>query len=64
MNTRTTLFAAGLAAAVVCLIIAVVYWVGGTGLGHHIKHGLLFFGLAVLAGLFAVVNRPIGTVSR
>ena len=64
MNTRTILFAAGLAAAVVCLIIAVVYWVGGTGLGHHIKHGLLFFGLAVLAGLFAVANRPIGTVSR
>jgi len=55
------MFALGLAAGVICLIIAIVYWVGGTGLGHHIKHGLLFFGPAVLAFLFATVNRTIGT---
>jgi hypothetical protein len=55
---RSTLFFAAIAAAVICLIIAIVYWVGGSPLGHHIKHGILFFGLAVLAGLFAAVNRP------
>jgi hypothetical protein len=56
---RSTLFFAAVAAAVICLIIALVYWVGGSPLGHHIKHGVLFFGLAVLAGLFAAVNRPL-----
>ena len=55
---RTTLFGAGLVVALVCLIIAIVYWVGGSPLGHHIKHGILFAGLAVLAALFAVANRP------
>jgi hypothetical protein len=55
---RSTFFALGLAAAVICVIIAIIYWVGGSPLGHHIKHGIVFFGLAVLAGLFAVVNRP------
>jgi hypothetical protein len=55
---RATFFALGLAAAVICVVIAIVYWVGGSPLGHHIKHGILFFGLAVLAGLFAIVNRP------
>jgi uncharacterized membrane protein len=55
---RSTLFALGLAVAVICLIVAIVYWVGGSPLGHHIKHGILFFGLAVLAALFALVNRP------
>ena len=60
---RSTLFAAALAAAVICLIIAVVYWAGGTPLGHHIKHGILFFGLAVLAALFALVNRPQASAS-
>jgi hypothetical protein len=58
---RSTLFLAAVAAAAVCLIIAIVYWVGGSPLGHHIKHGILFFGLAVLAGLFAAVNRPLRT---
>ncbi len=55
---RSTFFALGLAAAVICVIIAIIYWVGGSPLGHHIRHGIVFFGLAVLAGLFAVVNRP------
>jgi hypothetical protein len=55
---RSTFFALGVAAAVICVVIAIVYWVGGSPLGHHIKHGILFFGLAVLAGLFAIVNRP------
>jgi len=58
---RSTLFALGVAVAVVCFIIAVVYWVGGSPLGHHIKHGILFFAIAVVAALFAAVNRPIAS---
>lgn len=58
-NNRTIFFALGVVAALICLIIAIVYWVGGP-LGHHIKHGILFFGLAVVAALFAAVNRPMG----
>ena len=56
---RSTLFALGVAAGAICLIIAIVYWVGGSPLGHHIKHGLLFLGLAVVAFVFAAVNRPL-----
>jgi uncharacterized membrane protein len=55
---RSTLFTVGIIAAMVCLLIAIVYWVGGSPLGHHIKHGLLFFGLAVIAALLALANRP------
>lgn len=55
---RNMLFALGLLVAVICVIIAIVYWVGGTPLGHHIKHGLLFFGIAVVAAVFALANRP------
>jgi low affinity Fe/Cu permease len=58
VNNRSGLFALGVAAAVVCLIIAAVYWTGFSPLGHHIKHGILFIGLAVVAALFAMVNRP------
>lgn len=58
---RTTLFAAGIAAGLICLAIALIYWAGGTPLGHHIKHGILFFGLAVVAFFFAAVNRPLGS---
>ncbi len=62
MNTnRSMFFALGIAAVLVCVIIAIVYLVGGSPLGHHIKHALLFFGLAVIAALFAAVNRPVGT---
>lgn len=56
---RSTLFALGIAVAVVCIIIAIVYWVGGSPLGHHIKHGILFFAIAVVAALFAAANRPV-----
>jgi hypothetical protein len=27
--------------------------------GHHIKHGILFLAIAVVAFLFAIANRPI-----
>jgi hypothetical protein len=57
------MFFAGLAAAAICLIIAVVYWVGGSPLGHHIKHGLVFFGLAILAAIFALANRRATTAA-
>lgn len=60
-NNRQMLFMLASAAAVVCVIVAVVYFVGGSPLGHHVKHALLFFGLAVIAALFAAVNRPVGT---
>jgi hypothetical protein len=56
---RSTFFALGLAAAAICLIIAIVYWAGGSPLGHHIKHGIVFFGLAVIAAVFAIANRPL-----
>ncbi len=58
---RRALFSAGLLVAAVCLVIAIVYLVGGTPLGHHIKHALLFFGLAVVAALLAMANRPVST---
>lgn len=60
--SRTTLFALGMAVAVICLLIAIVYFIGGSPLGHHIKHGILFLAIAVVAGLFAVVNRPMRTL--
>jgi hypothetical protein len=59
---RATLFGLGVAVAAVCLIIAIVYWVGGSPLGHHIKHGILFFAIAVVAALFALANRPMRTL--
>ncbi|HEY8685854.1 MAG TPA: hypothetical protein VIO57_09640 [Chloroflexota bacterium] len=55
---RSTLFGLGIAVAVVCALIAIVYLVGGSPLGHHIKHAILFFAIAVVAALFAMVNRP------
>jgi hypothetical protein len=59
---RSTLFSLGIAVAVVCAIIAVVYLAGGSPLGHHIKHAILFFAIAVVAALFALVNRPMRTL--
>jgi 1,4-dihydroxy-2-naphthoate octaprenyltransferase len=56
---RSTIFSAAAAVAVICLIVALLYTVGGTPLGHHGKHAILFFGLAVLAALFAAANRPL-----
>ncbi len=55
---RTTVFAAAVIAGVILLIIAILYWTGATGLGQHLKHGILFFALAVVAFLFAAASRP------
>lgn len=60
---RSALFAIGAAVAAVCLIVAILYFVGGTPLGHHIKHGIVFLGLAIVAGLFAAANRRAGWFS-
>jgi len=54
---RSAIFPAAIVLGVIFLIVAIVYWVGGSPLGHHIKHGILFFGLAVIAFLFALANR-------
>jgi uncharacterized membrane protein YccC len=61
---RNALFALGIVAGVVCLIVAVLYWTGHSWpSGVHIKHGLLFLALAVIAFIFAAVNRPVGTTA-
>jgi hypothetical protein len=57
-SNRSLFFLAAAVVAVACVIIAILYWTGSTGLGHHIKHGILFFAIAVVAALFAAVNRP------
>ena len=63
---RSTLFAVGAVAAVVFLIIAILYWAGGVmpwpDTKVHVKHGILFLVLAIIAGLFAAVNRPTGAL--
>jgi hypothetical protein len=59
---RSSLFMLAAAAAVVFVIVAIVYFVGGSPLGHHIKHGILFLGLALISGLFAAANRPTAAV--
>jgi hypothetical protein len=56
--SRSTLFGLGIAVAVICVLIAIVYLIGGSPLGHHIKHAILFFAIAVVAALFAAANRP------
>lgn len=58
---RSTLFRLGIAVAVVCVVVAIIYLVGEP-LGRHIKHALAFFAIAVVAVLFAAMNRPLSTV--
>lgn len=58
---RNALFVLGIVLAIICIIVAIVYVLGGSPLGHHIKHAILFFAIAVIAFLFAMANRPTGT---
>lgn len=60
---RNVVFGLAGGAVVVCVLIAILYLAGGTPLGHHIKHALLFLGLAVVAGFFAAVDRPLRVIS-
>jgi hypothetical protein len=41
--------ALAIGAAVVCFIVAVLYWIGVPPLGQHFKHGLVFAVLGALA---------------
>jgi hypothetical protein len=58
---RSTLFTVGVVVAVIFIILAIL-WFAGVGVpgisGRHIKHGILAVGIAVVAGLFALANRP------
>ena len=59
MNSNSNgLFFVGIAVGILFLIGAILYWTGWHFLGHGIKHGILCFGLAVVAFLFAAVVRP------
>lgn len=62
---RAQLFYAGIAVAVICVIVAVLYWVGAMPPDQkvHVKHGIVFLGIAVIAALFALANRPVRTLS-
>jgi hypothetical protein len=53
-------FTLGIAAVLICVIIAIVYLVGGSP-GPPRQACPAVFGLAVIAALFAAVNRPVGT---
>jgi hypothetical protein len=61
---RSTLFAAGIVVCVIFIILAIL-WFAGVGVpgisGRHIKHGLAAIAVAVVAALFAAVNRPMRT---
>jgi hypothetical protein len=56
--SRTVIFWAAILAGAACLVMTLLYWTGSAGLGLHVKHGILFLGLAMVAFLFGVVNRP------
>lgn len=58
MTTRLGLFALAILVGLACLVLTGLYWAGGTGLGHHIKHGILFLALAIVVFVFAAVMRP------
>ena len=35
--------------AIAFVLLAIIYWVGAFGVGHHVKHTILFIVLAVLS---------------
>jgi len=53
-----------LSAAVICFIVAVLYWIGVPPLGHHLKHGILFAGLGVIALIWMRFLRSGATSAR
>ena len=68
---KTTIFYAGIAVAVIALLIAVYYVVPGVyhvlasnPLQAHYKHAAAFAAVAVVAALAAIINRPRATAPR
>jgi fumarate reductase subunit C len=64
---RTTVFGLAIAAAIICFILTILYWLGV--LAHHLepvagirfynfKHGIVFLILGIVALLFAAAMRP------
>ena len=69
--SKTTIFYAGIAIAVIALLIAVYYVIPGVyhvlatpPTAAHYKHAAAFAALAVVAALAAVINRPKATAPR
>lgn len=69
--SKTTIFYAGIAVAVIALLIAVYYVI--PGIYHvlasnptqaHYKHAAAFAAVAIVAALAAVINRPRATAPR
>lgn len=69
--SKTTIFYAGIAVAVIALLLAVYYIIPGVyhvlasnPMQAHYKHAVAFTALAVIAALAAVINRPRATAPR
>ncbi len=69
--SKTTIFYAGIAVAVVALLIAIYYVVPGVyhvlasdPMRAHYKHAAAFAAVAVVAALAAVINRPRSAATR
>ncbi|GAC1397533.1 MAG: hypothetical protein NVSMB49_03480 [Ktedonobacteraceae bacterium] len=69
--SKTTIFYAGIAVAVVALLIAIYYVIPGVyhvlasdPMKAHYKHAVAFVAIAVVAALAAVINRPRSVASR
>ncbi|GAC1394375.1 MAG: hypothetical protein NVS4B11_38990 [Ktedonobacteraceae bacterium] len=68
---KTTIFYAGIAVAVIALLIAVYYVIPGVyhvlasdPTKPHYKHAVAFVAIAVIAALAAVINRPRSAATR
>lgn len=69
---KTTIFYAGIAVAVIALLVAVYYVIpgvyhvlaSGNPNAAHYKHAAAFAAVAVVAALAAVINRPRSAASR
>ena len=71
LMNKTTIFYAGIAVAVVALLVAIYYVVPGVyhvlasnPMQAHYKHAAAFAAVAVVAALAAVINRPRATAPR
>lgn len=69
--SKTTIFYAGIAIAVIALLVAVYYVIPGVyhvlatpPMAVHYKHAAAFAALAVVAALAAVINRPRAAAPR